>query len=109
MKKLLLIIDYQKDFVDGTLGFPGAEMLDGPIAQKIAAYRASGDDIAFTLDTHGEDYLLTQEGRKLPVAPAGRSTGKWAGPVSRRIPSSKSPPFPLRNWASGFKAEDMNR
>ena len=54
MKKLLLVVDYQKDFVDGALGFPGAERLDGPIAEKIAAYHAAGDDVAFTLDTHQE-------------------------------------------------------
>ena len=67
MRKLLLVVDYQKDFVDGALGFPGAEALDGPIAEKIAAYRAAGDDVAFTMDTHQENYLDTQEGRKLPV------------------------------------------
>ena len=67
MKKLLLVVDYQKDFVDGSLGFPGAEALDGPIAAKVAAYHAAGDDVAFTLDTHQSDYLSTQEGRKLPV------------------------------------------
>ena len=67
VKRLLLVVDYQKDFVDGALGFPGAEALDGPIAAKIAACRAAGDDVAFTLDTHGPDYLDTQEGRKLPV------------------------------------------
>ena len=62
MKKLLLVVDYQKDFVDGALGFPGAEALDGPIAEKIAAYRAAGDDVAFTMDTHQENYLDTQPG-----------------------------------------------
>ena len=67
MKRLLLVVDYQKDFVDGALGFAGAEKLDGPIAAKIAQYRAAGDDVAFTMDTHGPDYLDTQEGRKLPV------------------------------------------
>ena len=50
MKRLLLVVDYQKDFVDGALGFPGAEALDGPIAAKIAACRAAGDDVAFTLE-----------------------------------------------------------
>ena len=44
MKKLLIVVDYQKDFVDGALGFPGAEALDGPIAERIAAYRAAGND-----------------------------------------------------------------
>ena len=42
MKKLLIVVDYQKDFVDGSLGFAGAELLDAPIAAKIAAYRAAG-------------------------------------------------------------------
>ena len=46
MKKLLLVVDYQKDFVDGALGFPGAEALDGPIAEKIAAYRSGGPQAA---------------------------------------------------------------
>lgn len=77
MKKLLLVIDYQKDFVDGSLGFPGAEKLDGPIARKIAQYRAAGDQVAFTLDTHGADYLATQEGRKLPVPHCLRGTPGW--------------------------------
>lgn len=67
MKKLLIVVDYQKDFVDGALGFAGAEALDKPIAQRIAAYHAAGNDVVFTLDTHGADYAHTQEGRKLPV------------------------------------------
>lgn len=78
MKKLLLVVDYQKDFVDGALGFPGAELLDGPIARKIEAYRAAGDDVAFTLDTHGENYLQTQEGRKLPVVHCRKYTPGWS-------------------------------
>lgn len=67
MKKLLIVVDYQNDFVDGALGFAGAERLDTPIADKIRQYRAEGNDVLFTLDTHGENYPNTQEGRKLPV------------------------------------------
>lgn len=78
MKKLLLVVDYQKDFVDGALGFPGAEKLDAPIAAKIAERRAQGWDVAFTLDTHGENYPDTQEGRKLPVPHCLRKSGGWA-------------------------------
>lgn len=65
--ELLLVVDFQKDFVDGSLGFEGAQELDDKIAQRISEYRRNGKDIAFTLDTHGEDYLSTQEGKKLPV------------------------------------------
>lgn len=67
MKRLLIVVDYQKDFVDGSLGFEGAADLDGRIAEKIASYRATGDDVAFTFDTHHRDYLTTQEGKNLPI------------------------------------------
>ena len=67
MKRLLIVVDYQNDFVDGALGFPGAERLEEPIAAKIEEYRESGDLVAFTLDTHKRDYLATQEGRNLPI------------------------------------------
>ena len=58
MKELLIVVDYQKDFVDGALGFAGAEALDGPIAQRIAQVRAGGGDVIFTMDTHGADYAM---------------------------------------------------
>ena len=67
MKKLLVVVDYQNDFIDGALGFAGAEKLAPLIAKKIAEVRAGGGDVAFTLDTHGENYLETSEGKKLPV------------------------------------------
>lgn len=77
MNRLLLVVDYQKDFVDGALGFSGAEKLAGPIAARIADYRSNGDDVAFTFDTHGPDYLDTQEGRRLPVPHCLRGTEGW--------------------------------
>lgn len=66
-KKLLIVVDYQKDFVDGALGFEGAQELDQRIAEKIEAYRSEGSEVVFTFDTHDNNYLKTQEGRKLPV------------------------------------------
>lgn len=63
----LVVVDYQKDFVDGSLGFAGAELLEPVIVGKINEYRRNGGRIIFTFDTHGEDYLETSEGRKLPV------------------------------------------
>lgn len=65
--KALVVVDYQNDFVNGSLGFAGAELLEPIIAGKIEEYRKKGGRIIFTLDTHGEDYLETAEGRKLPV------------------------------------------
>ena len=67
MKKCLITVDYQVDFVNGSLGFDGAEKLENAIAEKIEKYRAEGADIIFTLDTHQCDYLTTFEGRILPI------------------------------------------
>ena len=60
------MIDYQNDFVSGSLGFEQAVSLEDPICRKIESYLKNGDDIIFTLDTHGQDYSSTQEGKKLP-------------------------------------------
>lgn len=77
MKNALIVVDYQNDFVSGSLGFPKAETLDKAIAEKIQAYRAGGDDVIFTLDTHADSYLETREGRGLPVAHCVRGTNGW--------------------------------
>lgn len=67
MKKCLIVVDYQVDFVTGSLGFAKAKELDEKIADKIREYRKSGDEIIFTFDTHKENYLSTFEGKNLPV------------------------------------------
>ena len=77
MKRLLIVVDYQKDFVDGALGFEGAEALEEPILAKIAAYREAGDPVWFTFDTHRPDYADTQEGRKLPIPHCLEGTPGW--------------------------------
>ncbi len=65
MRKILLVIDMQNDFINGSLGTPEAEAIIDRVVQEIEKYPL--DDIIATRDTHGEDYLETQEGRKLPV------------------------------------------
>ena len=65
--KCLIVVDYQVDFVTGSLGFAKAEAIEDNIAEKIAEYRSNGSDIIFTFDTHGENYMETSEGKKLPV------------------------------------------
>lgn len=77
MKKLLLVIDYQNDFVNGSLGFPGAEKLAGPIAARIREYRERGDDVIFTLDTHGSGYEETREGKALPISHCRKGSEGW--------------------------------
>lgn len=75
MNRYLFVIDYQNDFVDGALGFPGAERLDAPIAAKIRAYGKGR--VLFTRDTHFENYLQTREGRNLPVEHCIQGTHGW--------------------------------
>ena len=65
--KLLIVVDYQNDFVDGALGFEGAEKLDEIIAQKIKEYHKNNDEVVFTLDTHYKDYSESLECKYLPV------------------------------------------
>lgn len=65
--KALVVVDYQNDFVNGALGFAGAELLEPMIIDKINDCRKTGGKVIFTLDTHTEDYPNTAEGRKLPV------------------------------------------
>lgn len=67
MSRLLIVVDMQKDFIDGALGFEGADRIIPGIAEKISEYEKSGDEIVYTLDTHHEDYMETQEGKNLPV------------------------------------------
>ena len=75
MEQYLFVIDYQNDFVDGALGFPGAEKLDEKIAAKVRAYGRG--HVLFTRDTHFENYLTTREGRNLPVVHCIRGTPGW--------------------------------
>ena len=67
MKKLLIVVDMQNDFIDGALGSPQAEKILPNVRAKIEEYKQMGGSIIFTRDTHYDGYLSTQEGRFLPV------------------------------------------
>ena len=75
MKHFLIAVDLQKDFVDGALGTAEAAEMIPRAAEKIASFDG---EIFVTMDTHGEDYLSTAEGRKLPVPHCVRGTEGWA-------------------------------
>lgn len=74
MQKLLIVVDMQKDFVDGALGSREAVGIIDKVVRKIEAF--DGDIIA-TYDTHGADYMDTREGRYLPVPHCIRGTEGW--------------------------------
>lgn len=73
----LIVVDMQNDFVTGALGTKEAEAIVSRTADRIAAALDRGEEVLFTRDTHGEDYLDTQEGQKLPVPHCVRGTEGW--------------------------------
>lgn len=91
MNRYLFVIDYQNDFVDGALGFPGAEKLDEGIAAKVRAYGKG--HVLFTRDTHFENYLETREGRNLPVIHCIKGTPGWEcyGETARALAEVEAP------------------
>ncbi len=77
MSKYLIVVDVQKDFVDGALGTKEAVAIIPRVKEKIEEYRKNGDKIIFTRDTHSADYLNTNEGKYLPVEHCIEGTDGW--------------------------------
>lgn len=75
MRKIMIVIDMQNDFIDGSLGTKEAEAIVQPVLEKLAAFDPG--DIYATRDTHTENYLQTQEGRMLPVEHCIKGTPGW--------------------------------
>ena len=75
MRKLLVVVDMQNDFIDGSLGTAEALAIVDNVKRKIREYDQR--DIFVTMDTHPENYLETQEGRNLPVEHCIRGTEGW--------------------------------
>lgn len=77
-KNILIVVDYQKDFVDGALGFESAKNLDKGISDLMQKYLDDPNGVVIcTFDTHEENYLDTQEGKKLPVKHCIRGEEGW--------------------------------
>lgn len=74
MKKVLIVVDMQKDFVDGALGTKEAVAIVDNVAAKIKDFEG---DIIATYDTHDENYMNTQEGKMLPVPHCIKATEGW--------------------------------
>ena len=77
MKKTLIVVDMQKDFIDGALGTAEAVAIVDNVKKKIEEYKERGDEIIFTRDTHHEGYLDTNEGKHLPVVHCIEGTPGW--------------------------------
>lgn len=77
MKRTLIVIDMQNDFIDGALGTKEAQAIVPNVKKKIEEYKARGDEIIFTRDTHQNNYLNTNEGKHLPVEHCIEGTYGW--------------------------------
>ena len=77
MKKTLIVVDMQNDFIDMALGTKEAVAIVPKVKEKIQEYVKNGDEIVFTRDTHSETYLQTPEGKKLPVEHCIKGTKGW--------------------------------
>ena len=77
MRKAIVVVDMQNDFVDGALGTQEAQAMLPRLVEKLKAEQTAGTVLVFTMDTHGADYLETQEGKRLPVEHCIRGTTGW--------------------------------
>ncbi len=74
MQNILIVVDMQKDFIDGALGTAEAVAIVPKVEEKIKSFEGK---VIFTRDTHGENYLETQEGKYLPVPHCIKDTEGW--------------------------------
>lgn len=87
MKKILVVVDMQNDFIDGALGTPEAQAIVPKVIEKIKNYPDKEETLLlYTKDTHYKNYMDTLEGEKLPVPHCIENTEGWC--ISKRISST---------------------
>lgn len=77
MKKILIVVDMQNDFIDGSLGTSEAVKIVPNVINKVEQYSQNEHIIYYTKDTHFDDYLSTPEGKNLPVKHCIKNTNGW--------------------------------
>lgn len=77
MKNILIVVDMQKDFVNGALGTPEAQAIVPNVEKCICEAKNAGTEILFTRDTHQNNYMETREGKHLPVPHCIFGTDGW--------------------------------
>ena len=109
MKRTLIVVDMQKDFIDGALGTREAQLILPNVKKKIAEYQAGGGEIIFTRDTHQSGCLETNEGRHLPVVHCIEGTEGWKIWEGLEVPGAlyvDKPTFGYIDWAK-YQLEDV--
>ena len=111
MSKYLIVVDMQKDFVDGVLGTSEAVAIVPRVKGKLAEAQANGDKIIFTRDTHQVEYLATNEGKHLPVEHCIEGTAGWQiydGLDTTGAVIVDKPTFGFLDWAKYIEdSEDL--
>lgn len=101
MKKTLIVVDMQNDFITGSLGTKEAQQIVENVRKKITLYREEGAEIIFTRDTHQQNYLDTNEGKHLPVEHCIEGTDGWQIADGLEVPGAiyiDKPNFGYLNW-----------
>ena len=80
-KSVLIVVDCQKDFIDGSLGTPEAKAIIPRVIQEVESTYDKDMEVYFTMDTHDENYLETREGILLPVEHCFSHSEGWALPI----------------------------
>lgn len=97
MNKVLVVVDMQNDFITGSLGTKEAQAIVPNVIAKIKQAQAEGTHIIVTQDTHGNDYLYTNEGKHLPVKHCIIDTDGW-----------RIEPSVLAAVGEAYKTEDID-
>ena len=107
MQDILIVVDMQNDFIDGSLGTKEAVAIVPKVREKIQQFNGT---VLFTRDTHGPNYLQTQEGRNLPVEHCVKDTDGWQ--IRLELDAlRKTEPIDKVTFGSselGFKLAEMN-
>lgn len=107
--RLLIVVDMQKDFIDGALGTKEAVAIVPEVVKKIKEFKENGDCIVFTKDTHFDNYMDTQEGKKLPVMHCIKGTDghELCGEIKEVVCPEDYKIYEKKTFGSEELAEDL--
>lgn len=104
-QKFLIVVDMQKDFIDGSLGTKEAQGIVPKAVERIRKAAQDGYTIVYTQDTHHENYFSTSEGKKLPVSHCVYGTEGWE--IPKEILEASGTPFPVIYAKETFGSVDL--
>ena len=111
MRNILIVVDMQKDFVTGALASAEAQAILPEVMAKISECDRAGEEIIFKRDTHGEDYMQTNEGKHLPVPHCIKGTDGWqicselTDGVTSEYKTVDKPTFGFLGWKDVLASE----